>query len=145
MSADLNNAIPSWVDLRLKVDGAEIVGMTAVSFGDKIEDEMVYGAGRFPRGRTRGKYTTDDCSISVHQDTLTEIIGRFGDGWGDKLFEVVEQISLPGGAIATTVLEQCRFKGAPGGGEEGTSAIVRELPFSTMRIKRDGKYLAKTR
>lgn len=145
MSAELNDAIPSWVDLRLKVDGAEITGMTAVSFGDKIEDEMVYGAGRFPRGRTRGKYITDDCSISVHHDTLVEIMDRFGDGWGDKIFEVVEQITLPNGAISTSVLERCRFKGAPGGGEEGVSAIVRELPFSCMRVKRNGKYLAKAR
>ena len=32
-----------------------------------------------------------------------------------------------------------------GGGEEGVSAIVRELPFSCMRVKRNGKYLAKAR
>lgn len=145
MSAELNDAIPSWVDLRLRVDGAEITGITAVSFGDKVEDEMVYGAGRMPRGRTRGKYTTDDCSLSVHEDTFVELVSRFGDGWCDKIFEVVEQISLPGGAISTSVLERCRFKGAPGGGEEGSSALVRELPFSTMAIKRNGKYLVKRR
>lgn len=145
MSAELNNAIPSWVDIRAKVDSEEIAGITAVSYGDKVEDELVYGAGRFPRGRTRGKYTVDDCSITVHHDTFVELVSRFGDGWCDKLFEIVEQTALPGGRISTVVLEQCRFKGAPGGGEEGSSALTRELPFSCMRIKRDGKYLVKTR
>ena len=39
------------------------------------------------------------------------------------------------------MLEGCRFKGAPAGGEEGTSALTREFKFSYLRIKRDGKYL----
>ena len=141
MSAELDNVIPSWADIRLKVDGKELVGFTSVSFGDKIEDELVYGQGRIPRGRTRGKYTVDDGSISVHHDTLVEILDAFGDGWGDKRFEIVEQITLGDGSVSTTVVENCRWKGAPGGGEEGTSAIVRELPFGYLRIRRDGKYL----
>jgi hypothetical protein len=34
-----------------------------------------------------------------------------------------------------------RLQRAGGGGEKGNSAITRELPFSFMRIKRDGRYL----
>jgi hypothetical protein len=141
MSAELNNVVPSWVDIRVRIDSVEIAGITGLSFGDKVEDEMVYGSRRLPRGRTRGRYVVDDASMTVHHDTFLEIIGALGDGWGDKVFEVVEQISLPNGRISTTVLESCRMKGAPGGGEEGVSALTRELPFSPMRIKRDGKYL----
>ncbi len=141
MSDVLNDVVPSWVDLRLKVDGAELVGFTSVSFGDKIEDEMVYGGGREPLGRTRGRYTTEDGSLTVYEDTFVELVRRLGDGWGDKRFEIVEQITLGDGSISTTVVESCRFKGGPGGASEGTSAITRELPFSFMRIKRNGIYL----
>lgn len=141
MSDVLNDVVPSWVDLRLKVDGAELVGFTSVSFGDKIEDEMVYGGGREPLGRTRGRYTTEDGSLTVYEDTFVELVRRLGDGWGDKRFEIVEQITLGDGSISTTVVESCRFKGGPGGAAEGTSAITRELPFSFMRIKRNGIYL----
>ena len=68
-------------------------------------------------------------------------VEQFGDGWGDKRFEMVEQIDLGNGRFSTTVLEGCRFKGAPAGGEEGAGALTRELKFSYLRIKRDGKYL----
>lgn len=141
MSAELNDIVASWVDLRIKLDGVELVGFTGVSFGDKIEDEMVYGAGRHPIGRTRGRYVTEDGSLTVYEDTFVELVKRLGDGWGDKRFEIVEQITLPDGSISTTVVESCRFKGGPGGAESGTSAITRELPFSFMRIKRNGRYL----
>jgi hypothetical protein len=50
-------------------------------------------------------------------------------------------IGLPDGTSSITVVESCRFKGAGGGGEKGNSALGRELPFSFMRIKRDGRYL----
>lgn len=145
MSAELSDAIPSWVDLRVKIDGHELTGFTALSYGDKIEDELVYGAGREPRGRTRGKYVPDDGSITCHVDTFVELLAILGDGWGDKIFEVVEQITIPNGRISTTVLERCRLKGAPGGGEEGSAALTRELPFSMLRVRRDGKYLVKRR
>lgn len=141
MAQDLNDVVPSWVDIRIKLDGEELIGFESVSFGDKIEDEMVYGAGRLPRGRTRGTYTTEDGSLTVHADTFVEILRRFGDGWGDKVFEVVETIGLPDGSNSVTVVEKCRLKGANGGGEKSNSATTRELPFSFMRIKRDGKYL----
>lgn len=141
MAQDLNDVVPSWVDIRLDIDGEELTGFESVSFGDKIEDEMVYGAGRLPRGRTRGTYVTEDGSLAVHKDVEIELIRRFGDGWGDKKFQITETIGLPDGTNSITVVESCRFKGSGGGGEKGNSALTRELPFSFMRIKRDGKYL----
>lgn len=141
MAAEANDIVSSWVDLRLLVDSGEMVGFTSVSFGDKIEDELVYGNQREPIGRTRGKYMLDDGSISMYHNTLITLIDRFGDGWGDKRFQIVEQIDLGNGQFSTTVVEGCRLKGAPGGGEDGTSALTREVPFSYLRIKRNGKYL----
>lgn len=141
MATEANDIIASWVDLRLKVDGKELVGFTSLGCGDAIEDELVYGNSREPIGRTRGKYTVDDGTITLYHNTLVDILDTFGDGWGDKRFEVVEQIDLGNGRYSTTVLEGCRWKGAPAGGEEGTSALTRELKFSYLRIKRDGKYL----
>ena len=92
-------------------------------------------------GRTRGTYMTEDGSLAVHKDVEIELIRRFGDGWGDKKFQITETIGLPDGTNSITVVESCRFKGSGGGGEKGNSALTRELPFSFMRIKRDGKYL----
>lgn len=145
MATDPNDIVSSFVDIRLKVDGAELVGYTNVSFGDKIEDEMVYGSSRTPIGRTRGKYSTEDGTLTMYHNTFVDMLARLGDGWGDKRFEITEQIDLGGGQFSTTVVEGCRFKGANGGGEEGVGALTRELPFSFMRIKRDGKYLVAQR
>jgi len=141
VAQELNDVVPSWVDLRIKIDGEELTGFDSVSFGDKIEDEIVYGAGRLPRGRTRGTYMTEDGSLALHGDTFVELVRRFGDGWGDRRFEITETIGLPDGSKSVTVVESCRFKGANGDGEQGNSALTRELPFSFLRIKRDERYL----
>ena len=55
--------------------------------------------------------------------------------------EIFRMGPLPDGTNSVTVVESCRFKGSGGGGEKGNSALTRELPFSFMRIKRDGKYI----
>lgn len=141
MGATINGIEKSWASITTKVRGAEIVGYKAISYSDSISREKVYGAGRMPLGMTRGKYETEQGSMTVYERQFRELLAAFGDGWGDVVFDIEVRYSDPGEDTHVDVLESCRWAGAPGGGEEGSSPLERELKFDCIRIKRDGVYL----
>ena len=142
MAAIINGIEFSWADIRVKVKGKELVAFKGIRYGDKVTREKVYGARRHAIARTRGKVEVDDGSITMFESEARELINILGDGWADVLVdEIVVQYGEGGQETHTDVLEQVYFEGLEGGGEEGNSAFEREVPFSCMKIKRDGKYI----
>ncbi len=142
MGALINDIEYSWADIRVKVKGKELVAFKGIKYGDKVTRERVYGARRHAIKRTRGKVEVDDCSITMFESEARELLDILGDGWVDvPVDEIVVQYGGEGQTTHTDVLEQVLFEGLEGGGEEGTSAFEREVPFSCMKIKRDGKYI----
>ena len=142
MGANINEVEYSWADMRVKIRGREIVGFKGIKYDDKITREKVYGARRWAIARTRGKVEIDDCSITMFESEFRALIAELGQGWGDVPFEIIVQYGNAGMPTHTDVLESCLLGGGGGGGEEGTSAFEREVPFSCMRIRRDGLYIA---
>ena len=65
MAITVNDIEYSWGSITLKIRGVEITGFKAVSYSDEVEREAVYGAGRHKLGMTRGKYTTEQGSLTV--------------------------------------------------------------------------------
>lgn len=142
MAATVNDIEYSWADIRVKVRGKELIAFKSIKYGDKVTREKVYGARRHAIARTRGKVEVDDCSITMYESAVRELLAELGDGWADTIVdEIVCQYGNEGQATHTDVLESVLFEGLDGGGEEGSSAIEREVPFSCMKIKRDGKYI----
>ena len=145
MGATINGIEKSWASITVKVRGVEIIGFKAISYSDSVSREKVYGAGRMPIAMTRGKYETEQGSITCYERQFREILALFAPnsqtGWADVVFDIECRYSDPGEATHVDVLEACRWAGAPGGGEEGSSPLEREMQFDCMRICRDGKYL----
>lgn len=143
MAITVNNIEKSWGSITLKIRGVEITGFKAISYSDAVEREQVYGAGRHKLGMTRGKYTTEQGSITVYQNQEREIIAASGgNGWADgDPFEAEVRYADPGSETHVDIVEGCRWAGTGGGGEEGAAPLEREMKFDFMRIKRDGVYL----
>lgn len=142
MAITVNDIEYSWGSITLKINGKEITGFKAISYSDAVEREAVYGAGRHKLGMTRGKYTTEQGSITAYLKQEREIINDLGDGWADYgPFEVEVRYAEPGEDTHIDIVEGCRFAGTSGGGEEGASPLEREMKFDYMRVKRDGNYL----
>lgn len=60
----LNNGVPmingvaySWADIKAVIAGIIPVGITAIEYGDKQEVTNIYGAGRYPNKRGKGRIT----------------------------------------------------------------------------------------
>lgn len=142
MAITVNDIEYSWGSITLKIRGVEITGFKAVSYSDAVEREAVYGAGRHKLGMTRGKYTTEQGSLTAFLKQERAIIEEFGDGWADgDPFEVEVRYAEPGEDTHIDIVEGCRWAGTGGGGEEGSAPLEREMKFDYMRVKRDGKYL----
>lgn len=125
----------SSIGLQLDTE-APILGFKAIKYPFKVEEAIVYGAGSQIIGRTRGKVTMDDGSLTVTEKQYRQITQT--PGWLFKTYTLVVQYADFGQAIQTDTLVGLRFKGADPGGEEGTDALMRELPFSLLDLLLNG-------
>lgn len=145
MSASEEGFELSWQSFSLLYNGQEFTGITGCKYGQKVTREMVYGAGAYPLGRTEGKVENDEASITFLELELRAFLAALGNGYGRKAFQLVAQYGAPGTPTFTDVLERCMLSGdGEGGGEEGTDAFKREVPFTFLRVKRNGLYIVDT-
>lgn len=142
MAIVVNDVEYSWGSITLKILGVELIGYKAISYSDAIEREAVFGARRHKIGMTKGKVTTEQGSVTMYLKQHRELLDTLGDGWGDVRFDCEVRYAEPGMPTRVDIVEGCKFAGNPEGGEEGASALEREVKFDFMRISRDGKYLA---
>lgn len=137
----INGYYPSWASVEVRLSsGRPFLDITAISYSDSIEEELVRGAGRNVRGRTRGRYNPEEGTLTLLEPAFRAFVAAFPPGWGDVI-TVINVQWREGGQTHNDVLEGVRFLGANGGGEEGPEALKREVKFSFLRLKRDGKYL----
>lgn len=135
----------NWFSLTANIGGEEYFGLRGIEYGDKLTREQVYGASPFPLGKTPGKVENDEGKLTLLNKEFYALLAKFGDAWGDKSFEITVQYGMPGTPVHTDVIEGCHLAGANGGGSEGTNAIEREIPFTYLAVKRDGKYITRRR
>jgi hypothetical protein len=92
MAAVINDIEYSWADIRVKARGKELIAFKGIKYGDKVTREKVYGARRHAIARTRGKVETDDCSITMYESAVRELLDILDDIDTDKLVDITEAI-----------------------------------------------------
>lgn len=65
----INGESYSWSSIKAEVLGALLVGISAISFGEKDNKQNQYGIGRFPIARSYGN-VEPNCSITMYKDTV---------------------------------------------------------------------------
>ncbi len=132
---------PSWrnIEVRLR-SGRPLLDITAISYGDEIEEEIVMGAGALPRGRTRGRYKPGDGSITLLEPAFRTLISDMGNGWGDLITTITKTVH-ENSVTRVDVIEAARFLGEKTDDKESNDPLSHEIKMSYLRVKRDGKYL----
>lgn len=141
--------IHSWGSITVKFRGNKYYGFTSLTYGDKRERVAVYGMGRHhaPRGRTRGKYSTEPGKLVGPKSTVQALINDLaaassdGKSFGNVEFEAVYQFVENSEEPLHVVLERCVIDGVTASHEESADALQDELSISYLAIKRNGKYL----
>ena len=61
-----------WNSVTVNMMGRDVEGITAVSYGDSVEKENAYGAGKFPIGRGDGNYAAT-ASLTLKKEEVIAI------------------------------------------------------------------------
>lgn len=148
----VNNNQLSWGSIVLKLDGERYYGFTSIVFADKRERVKAYGMGRHqaPRGRSRGKYTTEPVkiagwkgSVQIFRQALANKSGNqqsYGDVEFQALVQYIESQNVDGsGDLPLNVqIDRCVWTGNSVSDEEGADPGKEEIEVDCMYIRRNG-------
>lgn len=145
----INGNAHSWASIKVKCEGDLFTGFTAISYADKLEVAKLYGMGKShaPRGRTRGKYSTEPAKLSGPKSTMKALRDALakrspsGKSYGQTVFQIVVQYVEANDKPQTDELIDCRYIGTTSSHEESPDPLVDEVEIDVMRIRRDGQTL----
>lgn len=135
----------------LKVANIPIYGFTAISWSQKRErvKSVTAGKDRRPKGRTRGKYTTESLKMTVRRDTASAIKlilaerAAGGESYGDVddtpiVLQYIEDESNQ--KPVTVEFQQCALISDGGSSEEdGPDMVEIEWDYMWLDETIDGK------
>jgi hypothetical protein len=132
-----------------KVGGERFTGFTAIDYGDKRVVAKGYGLGpaQGPRGRTRGRYETDEVKLSAHLDSGQALIDKLallskgGLSYGNVEFQIVVQYIELDNTPITHTLDRCRIVGVTQANAEGSEITTTDFAIDCMAIYRNKKTL----
>lgn len=128
----------SSVDLTL--DGEEGFPFAELAYGDSLSPGIPDGSGVQSPGRTRGKYKTDGCSITLWLRHFNDLVEKFGDGFYEREFDIsVTYRDDDGDGVISDTLKSCRISKAETqvGGDD--KALQKKCELSVMYILQNGK------
>lgn len=136
----------SWGSIIIKVDGDVFTGFTSVSHGEKRERVKAYGMGRHhaPRGRSRGKYSTENGKITGWKGSVQALRAGLaakssnGKNYGDIVFQVVVQYVEDDDTPITEELMDCVWAADATSHEESPDPLKEDFEFDYMYAKRNG-------
>lgn len=139
----------SWGSIRVKVAAEPYTGFTAISYGDKRERVKAYGMGRHhaPRGRSRGKYSTDPVKITAWKGSAQALRAALaaqaadGKSYGDVEFDIAVQYIESDETPMIVSIERCVLVGNSASNEEGADPLKEELEIDCFLIRRNGLVL----
>ena len=142
----INGFAHSWGSIIAKAGGEEFYGFTAVSFADKIEETIIYGLGKAqgPRGRTRGKYSTEESKIKGPISTIAALrkaLAALADdakSYGTVEFPMTIQMVEADETPIIVELERCRLLSTTGSFSEGPDGLEEEVAIKPLFVTRDG-------
>jgi hypothetical protein len=145
----INGNLYSYGSVRVKIDGEPFTGLTTIDYGDKLVMAKGYGLGvaQGARGRTRGRYETDEVKLTAYRDSAQALIASLslrssnGLSYGAVTFQMILQYIELGNVPINVVIDRCRISGVTDSNSEGSEALMTDFSIDCMAILRNGKTL----
>lgn len=131
-----------FTSLEANVAGIPIPGITELTYSDTLEPGKVEGARPQLLGRTRGKYEAE-ASMSMYRQEFDELTTKLGDGYGEKVFNIVANYGDDGQPTVTDRIVGCRIKKVDNQAQKGNDPLEVKLELDIMYITRNDKTLVK--
>ena len=121
----INGRYYDWENITIQANGQTLADVLSIEYEDSEKVNAIYGAGRTPRGYTKGNWEG-----SGKLTLLREEYERLGDPYTMGPFDIVVSYSKDGGSTSTDTLKDCLFtKRSFSGVEQDTEKITVELEF----------------
>ena len=133
----INGIEYGWADIVLNIAGAPVTGFTGIDYDDDQEVVNVYGAGRYPVGRGKGRIT---CSGKITLLT-SEVIALQKKAPNGRLQDIapfpiiVSYIPDDGGEVVTDKLRNCQFKTNKRNWAEGDTSKAVDIDLIISHIE----------
>lgn len=144
----VNGNLHSWGSIILRINDDRYYGFTSINYSDSRERVKGHGMGRHhaPRGRSRGKYTTEPVTLSGFKGSVQQVrqaLADAGDGeaYGDVEFQIVVQYVEDDDTPITDELDRCVWVKNTASNEEGPDPLKDEVEIDCMLIRRNGLVL----
>ncbi len=110
----------------------------SVSYDQPIEEGIVRGSAAEPLGRTRGELQIGEGSITIVKEEGQEIWTLLGNGYLETEFSITCVYSATNAPTTRDELFGCRFLSQSDDHSSGSDALVVEMEFSFLNMKRNG-------
>ena len=108
----INGREYGWADIVVNIGGVPITGITAIKYGEEMEKENIYGAGRNPVSRGYGRIKST-ASITLLSGTALALKAKAKNGQLHRLapFSITVSYQPDAGPMVVHTLKNCEFKG----------------------------------
>lgn len=118
---------------------AEIfVDVSAINYGDSLEDEYLYGTNQAPLGRTAGRYNPGEVTLTMGKKSFSELQASIGDGWLGAILDIIVKFSEPDEGLVTDEIIGAKITGVSNAHASGPEALMVEVTLKPMLIKQNG-------
>lgn len=135
----VNSLVPDWSSVELRWEGYTLKGIKSVAYNEKLDGQIVRGAGVVPMGTTRGQYEAGG-SIEVYKESSLKMRKALGSGWGEKYCRTVVQYKEKNSAagLIKDELFGCRLKVRDASHSQGNDPLVEKFDLLIMYIVGNG-------
>lgn len=146
---NINGAAHNWNSVVLKIAGDRYVGITSITYSEKMEATLGYGLGRHhaPTRRAAGKYVPGEVKIKGYKSTIESIRQQIAlmapdqRSYGVPQFEVSLQYIESGDTPLAVQAIKCKIMGTDESAEENPDPLYDELTLQPMYYLKNGRTL----
>ena len=131
----INGREYGWADIVTTIGGVPVTGITAIKYGEEMEKENIYGAGRNPVSRGYGRVKST-ASITLLSGTVFALKSKAPKGQLHRIapFPITVSYQPDAGPMVVHVLKNCEFKKTEFDWKEGDMSKHIELELITSHI-----------
>ena len=135
----INGVEYGWADVVLAINGVPVSGITAISYGEKQDVANIYGAGRYPVARGKGRITPS-AKITL---LASEVLAIQSQSINRRLqdiapFDMTVTYLPDSGIVHTDKIRNCQFTENKRDIKEGDMSIGVELELVPSHIEWGG-------
>ena len=100
-----------WNSITTNMLGRDLEGVTKLQYNDSEEKENVYGAGKYPIGRSRGNYSPE-CTVGLLKEERDALQASLSEG--KRLqdiapFDIIVEYERQDGSIQKDIIKNAEF------------------------------------